>query len=1020
MNNKQTAHIISHTHWDREWYINSRYVNEWLPPFFEGLFERMDQNSAYRFVLDGQTSMLDDCYIELEKLGRNVDEFKARVKGYAEKGQLVIGPYYLQPDWQLVSGESLIRNMLIGKIMSEELGGGTNTGWILDSFGQISQSPQLHKQFDMKGIVVWRGVELDPFNLNSEFEWVGADGTKMTCGYLLSSYRNAMHLADYPEIIYDRIMNEVEKIAPFATTGNILLMNGYDQEMQPDDILPFIENGKADFKNFIVKQSSPDEYMQALVEGRGELQQLHGPLYSGRYISVFPGILSARMYLKLENYYAQRMLESYAEPLSAMASIYTGAEYPHENMDKAWKLLLKNHPHDSICAVSVDDVHYDMEERFEQTRAISDRMTKNAASVLAKGSDTSMFADAQAVYTVFNTLAFDRVGSVFIPCDNIENSVVKNSVGDVCESYPCEGGIVVMVAVNAMGSENIGVYREQAQQVAVNNSLKAENEYLIVACNSDGTFDVTDKITGKKYSSIGALEDMADSGDEYNYSFIPGDKPLTTYGVDADISVEQRDLQTVFTVKRVWDLPRIIADDRAGRCGETNPVPIITTVTLTKGDPVLRFETSLRNTCRDHRIRVLFPTDVETTVSYAQTQFDVTQHPIVPSEFDNESIPENVKRIIIGARECIPITQFPQRDFCALTDGKVTAAVLNVGLPEYEVLPERNTVALTLFRSLGWLARFDLHTRIGDAGPEMLTPGAQCLRDMSFSYGFCSVAAEPSSDTLDNITTAYVTPLLAVKNTVHGGSKRAEFVKLNSSKLHLSALKCAEGNNDIVIRLYNPGDENVTEKVDVPFAVKAFLSTPYEAKKDSISIVDGKIKLTVVPKEIITVRLEPLPSQEKIQTSDGDVEMYMNSSPEVQADFSGYTIPECVTIEEVLSEEARADAAEADYAEKLEKANIAQKELDAKQNPTASDKVNAATLMMHAHAINRAALEARLSAIFARETMMRESLGTNSEEFVQYQDSLEPRLRELAYGLNLARIDKRVSEYITDYYVHNS
>ncbi len=1018
MNNKQTAHIISHTHWDREWYINSKFVNEWLPPFFEGLFGRMDENSNYKFVLDGQTSILDDCYVELEKLGKSVSEFKDKLRQYAQRGQLVIGPYYLQPDWQLVSAESLVRNMLIGKTMSEELGGGTQTGWLLDNFGQISQAPQLHKQFDMKGIVVWRGVELDPFNLNSEFEWKGADGTKIVCSYLLSSYRNAMHLADYPEIIYERIQNEVEKIAPFATTGNILLMNGYDQEMQPDDILPFIEDGKADFKNYTIRQSTPNEYMQAVVDGRGELQQLEGALYSGRYISVFPGILSARMYLKTANYYAQRELEFYAEPLNAMRTVLTGAEYPHAKMDKAWKLLLKNHPHDSICAVSVDNVHYDMEERYEETLGLSKDMTQTAASALANSVDTSMFDGSEAVFTVFNTLSTPRTASVFLPTDN-KNVSVKDENGNVCKSSVCEGGVIAIVNLKATSSLSLGLYSAaDAAEQSANNDLTAENEFLKVVCNGDGTLDVTDKATGKLYSSIGALENMADNGDEYNYSFLKGDKPLTTKGQAAKVSVlTKNDVQTSFLIEIDWSLPKSLSDKRDKRSDETLSLPIVTKVTLTAGDPVLRFETSVRNICKDHRIRVLFPTQINTDVSYAQTQFDVTKHPIMPKEFDNDSIPENVKRIIIGARESIPITQFPQKDFCALSDGKITAAVLNYGLPEYEVLQDKNTVALTLFRSLGWLARFDLNTRVGDAGPEMLTPGAQCLRDMSFTYGFCSTTFAPTSAELDSISTNFATPPLTVKNTVHSGAKTGEFVEVLSANAHVSALKCADNSNEIVLRVYNQNSEKTTAKIKLSMAQKAYYSTPYESKNAQITLNDNCIELPLNSKEIVTVRCE-VASPILGTAQDGTAEVSTATTAPLNVDFKDLQIPVCVTPQEIESENVRAGKAEALYEAKLDEANKAQAELDSIESPTPAQKTNAATLMMQAHALHRAALEARLSAIFAEETYKRETLGKDSAGFIDYQNSTVEKLRELAYGLNLARIDKRVSEYITDYYVH--
>ena len=61
-----TLHVISHTHWDREWYLNSPFANEWLPPFFQSLFELMENDPNYRFVLDGQASMVEDWLDEMK------------------------------------------------------------------------------------------------------------------------------------------------------------------------------------------------------------------------------------------------------------------------------------------------------------------------------------------------------------------------------------------------------------------------------------------------------------------------------------------------------------------------------------------------------------------------------------------------------------------------------------------------------------------------------------------------------------------------------------------------------------------------------------------------------------------------------------------------------------------------------------------------------------------------------------------------------------------------------------------
>jgi len=321
------AHIISHTHWDREWFLNIKYTNEWLIPFFDSLFKMLEKESNYRFVLDGQTLIVEDYFDQLKRQGKNSGQYKRKLKQYVREGRLLVGPYYLQPDWQLVSGESLIRNLLIGYKIGEKLGGLMKVGWLLDNFGQISQTVQIHKKFNIKGLFLWRGVEMESPRINSEFLWESPDGTRLTSIYLLSSYRNAMRLGEYKEIMKERIENEVRKIYPFATTPNVLLMNGYDQEMTPDDFLP--ELNKLFFPDIQVKQSTPEEYIEAIKKSSPKLRVLKGSLYSGRFISVFPGILSARMYLKCMNDTCQRKLEKYAEPLSVISWL-NGGKYNRE------------------------------------------------------------------------------------------------------------------------------------------------------------------------------------------------------------------------------------------------------------------------------------------------------------------------------------------------------------------------------------------------------------------------------------------------------------------------------------------------------------------------------------------------------------------------------------------------------------------------------------------------------------------------------------------------------------------
>ncbi len=1014
----RNVHIISHTHWDREWYINSKFVNEWLPIFFEELFATLEKDPDYRFVLDGQTLMVEDCCNELQRTGKNVEEFREKISSFAKKGQLILGPYYLQPDWQLASGEALIRNMYYGQKISHELGGGTLTGWLPDNFGQISQTPQIHKLFDMKGIVVWHGIEINPYNLNTEFQWVSPDGTTMVCNYLLGGYCNAIGLARFPDIVYERIRNEVEKIQSYSATGNVLLMDGYDQQIKPDDILEFVRDKRADFDDYSVKLSTPDELIDSILESDAPLQKLYGAQYNGSNVSVYPGILSSRMYLKLENDKLQRMLENYAEPLAAMFSII-GGDYPAEKLDYAWKMLLKNLPHDSICGVSVDDVHREMEERtFKAMRAVREILV-DVSSKFSYAADTSSFEDSEQTYTVINPLPYARKTIVYMPCKKPNDILVVDENGDECVCQPNKFGVMVEVELQSFELKSFGLYRGKVRQNIVDdNDFTAENEFLKVICNQDGSLTVYDKINGRTYEDVGVFEDSADNGDEYNYSFAKHDIPYTTKGEKAEITVIQSgEIRKVFRIERVMKLPKSLSEDRNLRSLELIEVPIVTNVTLTRGDPVLAFHTVIKNTCRDHRLRVLFPTGIKTGVSHASAQFDVTSHFINPLN-NSKELDDELKRVFNAAHETTKITQFPQKDFCALTDGEVTAAVINKGLPEYEIIPENNTVALTLFRAVGWLARTDLNTRTGDAGPMILTPEAQCLREMDFHYGFCSVNHSPHSIELDRIVSSFTTYAPCLKNDLHFGITIKPFGGIESGDVHLSTLKCAQDSKDIILRFYNVKNEKTTAKINVPYGKKAFISSPYEDKKAEIPIKHGIIELDFVAKEIITIRIEPIETHNSFDGKPIDTTTICRS--ELEYNFSKYEIPICVTNEEISSEEKRAGDLEKEYLSKDVIATDLEEKLTKLESHTLNEKTHAATKRMEAYSLKRAYLEAKISAIFAKETNLRLTFGNHSKEYAEYQEEIANQLRELSYALNLARIDKRVSEYIVDYYTHQN
>jgi len=306
-----TAHIINHTHWDREWFLTSVYTSQWIPGLIETLERLVADNSGYRYFLDGQTLVIED-------LVKTAPAYKARVKGLIEYGHLIIGPYYCQPDWQITGGELLIRNLMYGGQDMLAYGGGSSVGWLVDTFGHISQAPQIHRLFDLSAVYVWRGVpQLEPY-----FQWQGADGESLFTVNLFGGYRNLYGVTHTPEIAVRRLEAETTKLRPFYPTPDVPLFDGYDLEQKPEDPVRFYRRRPDPLPAGIqIRPSSPAQFAGELDAKLEQPPRIAGELNSGKYAAVFPGTLSTRTYLKVMHRDCEHVLYQHCEPLAALAYV---------------------------------------------------------------------------------------------------------------------------------------------------------------------------------------------------------------------------------------------------------------------------------------------------------------------------------------------------------------------------------------------------------------------------------------------------------------------------------------------------------------------------------------------------------------------------------------------------------------------------------------------------------------------------------------------------------------------------
>ncbi|MDB5075069.1 MAG: hypothetical protein JWO42_1248, partial [Chloroflexi bacterium] len=363
----RTLHIISHSHWDREWHQTYQQFRLRLIQLIDDVLAVMATGDAFPFfMLDGQTIMLED-YLEIRP------ERAAELKALIQSGRLLIGPWYIQPDEFLVSGEAIIRNLLLGARISKEWGGYMRVGYVPDQFGHIAQLPQIWRGFGIDNAVLWRGVERAKGG--TAYNWQGLDGSTVHVAALPDGYSHAHRLPLRGQPKAERLRALARSLEPLARDGSpLLIMNGGDHVGVQSELPAGIGAAQEALgDDYTLRHSTIPAYIAALREAGTPDTVIDGELRSSRDAFLLPGVASARMWIKQRNAQAQVLLERFAEPVATFAA-GLGRPYPAGALRQSWRYLLQNQPHDSICGCSIDQVHREMVTRFDWSEQIAESL----------------------------------------------------------------------------------------------------------------------------------------------------------------------------------------------------------------------------------------------------------------------------------------------------------------------------------------------------------------------------------------------------------------------------------------------------------------------------------------------------------------------------------------------------------------------------------------------------------------------------------------------------------------------
>ncbi|MFL5960754.1 MAG: hypothetical protein ACJ75G_10860 [Gaiellaceae bacterium] len=363
--------VVPHTHWDREWYLPFEQFRLRLGAVVDGLLDTLEGDASFTsFTLDGQAIVLED-YVDVRP------ENEARLRALLAAGRLEVGPSYVLPDEILVDGESLVRNLLFGRRICRRFGvEPSGAGYLPDSFGHPAQLPQILAGFGLRTFLFSRGLGDELDDAGVVFRWRSGPDEVVAC-QMLPNYGNFARLTWHhdAEQRLHAIVDAFGELVSRAGGDEIVLANGSDHlPIEPE--LPEILAGLRRMFGAPFRIGRYDEHAP---EAEG-LPEHEGELVGSRLQNVLRGVNSARIYLKQANERAQRRLLS-IETAAALRTLREGAPYPAADLRLAWRDLLRNHPHDSICGCSCDEVHRDMLVRFEQLDRTLDFVEREALGV---------------------------------------------------------------------------------------------------------------------------------------------------------------------------------------------------------------------------------------------------------------------------------------------------------------------------------------------------------------------------------------------------------------------------------------------------------------------------------------------------------------------------------------------------------------------------------------------------------------------------------------------------------------
>lgn len=848
MSDKQQLFLVSHSHWDRAWYLSFQQFRFRLVQMIDRLLDLLESDPDYKsFTLDGQTVLLED-YLEIRP------ENRLRIKKLVQDGRLIIGPWYILPDLFLVSGESVIRNFQYARSSTSDLGELSGVGYIPDPFGHWAQIPQVLSQLGYSSFVFMRGMPLEEADrLKLYFTWRAPDGSTTDAIYLKEGYFNASALG-YPEIIgrydatkvkpelaYKQIQETVNKLNETQYLPYQLLLNGMDHMPEQPEI-PELLKSLNESDDWEITHATLDDFINTLTAEKRPAEEFSGDLLGNAHHPILSSVFSTRMYLKHQNHRSQQLLERYAEPIGFFRKQLTGEPADQSMLDYAWKTLLKNHPHDDICGCSVDQVHRDNEHRFATVDEVGHTLiTESLEQIALRGIDkngkqdnkhTPVFVFNPHPHSVTQTVS----ATIFFP--NPEGEFGDPPKDNLIDLYDADGNHIPVkikessapkVSCNYIGNTWGRIYEiefpatvsglgyhiyqaELSERARDNDEARHSNKDLIENPNYrisevNGALTLHLKEFKCQIEEPFSFEFEQDEGDTYSFGPLKSGAVYRSKLISFNPTAEHKAI-AIFRLS----VPGSLQDD--------TPVELDVQSEITLANGQIELSLDYTNHVKDGRLRLISKAGFIQNTLLTDGHFRLAQRDHIISETPEE----NPDRYNAYPGEFQYQTTH-QGDGSLLEGSTYYHWSANRGNPEVEITEQNGSscLAITLHRSVQKLSVGNGRIRRVQAGPSVDTPEAQCLRTFHHNFAF-GYENKPVAKVIRSIKAfshpLYVKEIPRLIDAPQQGTvpARQNWLSIDNPNIVLSSFR-VNSNGQTVIRLYNISEKN--ESAVLSFAMDA-------------------------------------------------------------------------------------------------------------------------------------------------------------------------------------------------------